>query len=90
MRNEITAKALEDQPAGDKCYTTVGKMFFRKDPEVIKQEFAADLQKDAKEIKRLADKKEYLERQLKSCEENIKGIVGDGEEDKAGEAMTTL
>ena len=63
-------------------------MFVRKAAAEIQGEFTEHMQKDVKELKKLTDKKEYLERQAKSCEENLKGILGG--ENNEGDNMTTL
>mmetsp|Transcript_16799 Transcript_16799/g.21252 ORF Transcript_16799/g.21252 Transcript_16799/m.21252 type:complete len:165 (-) Transcript_16799:125-619(-) len=72
--NEITLSELDDIPKEDsnvKMYLGVGKMFMAATRENVYNKLEEEIKENEKKAKDLTQKKEYLERRMKSQQQNI-------------------
>jgi len=74
--NEVTKEELEHKiPAASNCYQSVGKMFVKSSRNNVMESLNKAIDNEKKKEKDLTSKSEYLERRLKSQQQNISELL---------------
>mmetsp|Transcript_395 Transcript_395/g.945 ORF Transcript_395/g.945 Transcript_395/m.945 type:complete len:236 (-) Transcript_395:77-784(-) len=78
--NEITKSEIDKLPSGgeSRIYRGVGKMFMLSTKDEVMEHLTDTIEKEKKRETDLSQKMEYLERQLKSQEQNISELAKSG------------
>jgi len=73
--NRMTGDTIGQLPDGVPLYRTVGKAFIFADKPAIESHLASEMANAEKQISDLQDRKEYLERRIKSTKDNANDII---------------
>ena len=76
-------EALAELPAGTKTYESVGRMFVKQDKTVIQTNLNAQMDELQDKIKKLETNKEYLAKNLKESEDNLRELVAQKQKARA-------
>nr|CAB3264794.1 prefoldin subunit 1-like [Phallusia mammillata] len=71
----ITKQEIESFPEDTKLYESVGRMFMLQPRETVKENLDSKHKQADEKINELKAKKTYLERSVKSSEENLREMV---------------
>ena len=70
-------------PAETKAYESVGRMFVKQDMTVIQKNLDSQVDELKDKIKKLETNKEYLSRNLKESEDNLRELVAQKQKARA-------
>lgn len=71
----VNSRGISDLPEGTRTYEAVGRIFLLQDKDKLKKKFEEREGELKLRIKDLKDNKEYLEKNLKESENNIREMV---------------
>ena len=78
-----TGEALSRMPEDTKAYESVGRMFVKQDMTVIQKNLDSQVDELKDKIKKLETNKEYLSRNLKESEDNLRELVAQKQKARA-------
>lgn len=73
--SKITGEALSSLPAGTNAFESVGRMFVKQNLSVIQTNLDSHVDDVREKIKKLETNKDYLTRNLKESEDNLREMV---------------
>ena len=77
--NEITLQELEANPSSGGYYKSVGKIFMKSTSDRVLDNLKSSMEEQKKKETDLKQKIEYLERRIKSQEQNMQELASSGE-----------
>ena len=79
----LPGEALSKMPAETRAYESVGRMFVKQDLTVIQKNLNSQMDECKDKIKKLETNKEYLSRNLKESEDNLRELVAQKQKARA-------
>jgi chaperonin cofactor prefoldin len=76
---EITHKELQEQPAESACYRTIGKVFVKSTRGNVLDHIQSNMDLQQKKQADMTQKLDYLERRIKSQQQNMQELVSSNE-----------
>ena len=73
---EVTLEEVAQLPVDTNCYRSIGKIFVKTSQDRVQEHLNEQTQSSQKRLADLTQKKDYLERRMKSQVQNMKDILG--------------